>query len=183
MAQSRCLINNGYLSGWSFETKILNYVVWIRKVKVKSLSRVRLFASVDCSPPGSSVHGILQARILEWVAISFSRGSSRPRDWTQVSCIAGRCLTPEPPGKLPVWIKNLTTTKKNLSWHLFCRCACKEEAQASFCVLDLKSIFSGRKTEVAIITQWLGNKLSRRTVRVSTMTGPCFKVKVHSYRM
>ena len=45
---------------------------------------------VDCSPPGSSVHGILQARILEWVAISFSRGSSQPRDWTQVSCIAGR---------------------------------------------------------------------------------------------
>ena len=45
---------------------------------------------VDCSPPGSSVHGILQARILEWVAISFSRGSSQPRDWIQVSCIAGR---------------------------------------------------------------------------------------------
>ena len=45
---------------------------------------------MDCSPPGSSVHGILQARILEWVAISFSRGSSQPRDWTQVSCIAGR---------------------------------------------------------------------------------------------
>ena len=45
---------------------------------------------VDCSPPGSSVHEILQARILDWVAISFSRGSSRPRDWTQVSLIAGR---------------------------------------------------------------------------------------------
>ena len=45
---------------------------------------------VDCSPPGSSIHGILQARILDWVAISFSRGSSRPRDRTQVSCIAGR---------------------------------------------------------------------------------------------
>ena len=44
---------------------------------------------VDCSPPGSSVHGILQARILELVAISFSRGSSWPRDWTQVSRIAG----------------------------------------------------------------------------------------------
>ena len=44
----------------------------------------------DWSPPGSSVHGILQARTLEWVAISFSRGSSRPRDWTQVSCITGR---------------------------------------------------------------------------------------------
>ena len=45
---------------------------------------------VDCSPPSSSVHGILQARILEWVSISFSRGSSQPRDRTQVSHIAGR---------------------------------------------------------------------------------------------
>ena len=47
---------------------------------------------MDCSPPGSSIHGIHQARILEWVAISFSRGSSQPRDWTQVSHIAGRCF-------------------------------------------------------------------------------------------
>ena len=45
------------------------------------------------SPPGSSVHGIFQARILEWVAISFFRGSSQPRDWTQVSRIAGRFFT------------------------------------------------------------------------------------------
>ena len=44
---------------------------------------------MDCSLSGSSVHGILQARILEWVAILFSRGSSQPRDQTQVSCIAG----------------------------------------------------------------------------------------------
>ena len=43
--------------------------------------------------PGSSIHGIFQARILEWVAISFSRGSSRPRDWTQVSHILGRRFT------------------------------------------------------------------------------------------
>ena len=48
---------------------------------------------MDCSLPGSSVHGILQARVLEWVAISFSRGSSRPRDQTQVSRIAGRFFT------------------------------------------------------------------------------------------
>ena len=54
---------------------------------------------VDFSPPSSSVRGILQARILEWVATSFSRGSSRPRDQTQVSHIAGRhfnlCATRE----------------------------------------------------------------------------------------
>ena len=45
---------------------------------------------IDWGLPGSSIHGILQARILEWVAISFSRGSSGPRDHTQVSCIGSR---------------------------------------------------------------------------------------------
>ena len=49
-------------------------------MRAKSLqSCLTLCNAMDCSPPGSSVHGILQARILEWVAISFSRGSSRPR--------------------------------------------------------------------------------------------------------
>ena len=68
-----------------------------------SLSRVQLFCdSMDCGPPGSCVHGISQARILEWVAISFSTGSSQPRDQTHVSCVscsAGRFFTTEPPGK------------------------------------------------------------------------------------
>ena len=49
--------------------------------------------SMDYSPPGSPIHGILQVRILEWVAIPFCRGSSWPRDWTQVSHIAGRFFT------------------------------------------------------------------------------------------
>ena len=48
---------------------------------------------MDCIPPGSSVHEIFQARILEWVAISFSRASSHPRDRTPVSCTAGRFFT------------------------------------------------------------------------------------------
>ena len=48
---------------------------------------------MDCSPPGSSIHGIFQARMLEWVAISFSRRSSQPRDWTRVSCIVGNRVT------------------------------------------------------------------------------------------
>ena len=47
----------------------------------------------DCSLPGSSVHGIFQAIVLEWIAISFSRGSSWPRDQTQVSHIVDRCFT------------------------------------------------------------------------------------------
>ena len=53
-----------------------------------------------CSPPGSSVHGVLQARILGWIAISSSRGSFQPRDQTHFSCtLAGRFFTAEPPGK------------------------------------------------------------------------------------
>ena len=48
---------------------------------------------MDCSLPGSSIHGIFQARVLEWIAISFSRRSSRSRDWTWVSRIVGRCFT------------------------------------------------------------------------------------------
>ena len=47
---------------------------------------------MDCSPPGSSVHGLLQARILEWVAIPFFRGSAQPRGWIWVFCIASRFL-------------------------------------------------------------------------------------------
>ena len=69
--------------------------------EVKSLSRVRLFATpwtvayqaVAYQNCNLSIHGIFQARVLQWVAISFSRGSSRPRNLTQVSRIAGRCFT------------------------------------------------------------------------------------------
>ena len=61
-----------------------------------------LYNPMDCNLPDSSVRGILQARILEWVAISSSKGSSQPRDWTHVSCsswIADGFFTAEPPGK------------------------------------------------------------------------------------
>ena len=61
--------------------------VWVAQ------SCLTLCNHVNCGLPVSSVHGILQARILEWVAISFSSGSSRPRGWTQVSHIAGRFFT------------------------------------------------------------------------------------------
>ena len=54
---------------------------------------------MDCKPPGSYLHGTFQARTLKWVAISFSRGSSQPRNQTHISCIAGRFLTTEPPAK------------------------------------------------------------------------------------
>ena len=72
-----------------------------RKVKVLvAQSCLTVCDPVDCSPwTGSSVHEILQVRIPEWFVIPFSRGSSQPRDQTQVSCMAGSSLPPEPPEK------------------------------------------------------------------------------------
>ena len=75
-----------------------------KKVKVKSCPT--LCDPMDCSLPDFSVHGIFQARILEWVAVSFFRGSSWPRDWTWVSCIVGKRFT--------VW-----ATKKVRKQHIY----------------------------------------------------------------
>ena len=75
---------------------------------------------MDCSPPGSSVHGILQARILEGVAISSSRGSSQLRDQTQVSCIPGGLFiiwATGPPGKCPGLIYSLLPNPYPAPWN------------------------------------------------------------------
>ena len=72
-------------------------------VVVAQLCRI-LCDLMGCSPPGSSVHGILQAGILEWVAIPFSRGSSWPRDWPWVSCLTGGFFTPEDQGSPHIYI-------------------------------------------------------------------------------
>ena len=67
---------------------------WPMKVKLLvTQSCLTLCNPMYCSPPGSSVHGTLQTRILECVTIPFSRGSSQPRDWTWVSCMAGGSFT------------------------------------------------------------------------------------------
>ena len=82
-----------YLFGWVLFP--LPFVLFLKNWKVKvTQSCLTLCDPMDYSLPSSSIHGILQARVLEWVAISFSRGSSWPGDWTQVSCIAGRFLYP-----------------------------------------------------------------------------------------
>ena len=66
-----------------------------------------LFDHVDCSPPGSSVHGIFQTWILAWFANSFSRGSSWPKDWTWVSCTTRKILywLKGKPQKVEIWAK------------------------------------------------------------------------------
>ena len=73
-------------------------VHWIAKSQTNEV-KVAQSCLTLCNPVGYTVHGFLQPRILEWVAFPFSRVSSKPRDWTQVSCIAGRLLLFEPVGK------------------------------------------------------------------------------------
>ena len=83
-------------------------------------SYLTVYNLMDCSPPGSSVHGILQARILEWVAISFSRGSSQPRDRTQFSCTAVRFFT--------IW-----ATREALVYiHITNKCSCEKKNHRNF---------------------------------------------------
>ena len=76
------------------------HLMWVHACSVAK-SCLTLCDPMDCSPPGSSVHGIYQARILEWVAISSPKGSPQPRDWTSpmAPALAGRFFTIEPPGK------------------------------------------------------------------------------------
>ena len=82
-----CLINN-CKEEWYWMLKSLN-----SRINEVTQSCPTLCNPMDYSLPGSYIHGIFQARVLEWVAISFSRGYSWPRDWTQVSRIAGRGFT------------------------------------------------------------------------------------------
>ena len=70
--------------------------------QVTSLMSDSVTPFCDCSLPGSSVHGILQAAMLEWVAMPSFRESSQPRDQTHVSCTAGRFFTTEPPKRKKV---------------------------------------------------------------------------------
>ena len=101
-----------YTKNWIESTKHVS-LDFISSKCIESQSEVTQSCATLCNPivcslPGSSVHGIFQARILEWVAISFSRRSSQLRDWTQVSRIAGRCFT--------LW----ATREAHIQLHMLC---------------------------------------------------------------
>ena len=94
-------------------------------------SCLTLCSPMDCSLPGSSVHGILQTRILEWVDIPSSRGSSQPRDRTWCSCIAGRFFT--------VWVTREAQYKPyiNVVWLARMRLGKKEQSFLLWWLLDI----------------------------------------------
>ena len=97
--------NSSYLSCHVLHvaTTLLKYLLLVTvsvcRTVLVAQSCLTLCDPMDCSLPGFSVHGILQAGILEWTAIPFSRGTSQPRDQTLVSCLAGRFFTVWATGK------------------------------------------------------------------------------------
>ena len=98
MEHSKCYyISKLEMQSDLFNNKFVAYTSSFNPLRLLSLlvtqSCLTLCNPMDCSPPGSSVHGILQEGILEWVATPFCRGSSWPRDRTWVSCVAGGFFT------------------------------------------------------------------------------------------
>ena len=91
--RNKDLQTNKAQSSWKRREKPCEWIEEEVKWSEVAQSCPTLFDPMDYSLPGSSIHGIFQARILEWVAISFARGSSRPRDRTRISRIAGRRFT------------------------------------------------------------------------------------------
>ena len=101
---------------------------------------------MDCSLPGSSLRGIFQTRVLEWVAISFSRISSQPKDRTQVSHIAGRHFT--------VWATRDVESKKGYNWAYLQNINIVTDVENKFMPTKGKGIWEGIncKVEIAIHT-------------------------------
>ena len=99
------------------ENATLNHLISLPAQSCKSCST--FWDPMDCSLPGSSIHGILQVRILKWVAMPTSRGPSRPRDGTLVSCITRGFFTTEPLGN-PCMLIKIHNIKKEIAYGIPC---------------------------------------------------------------
>ena len=119
---------------------------------------------MDCSLPGSFVHGILQAKILAWVAIPFPRASSQPRDWSQVSHIAGRFFTFWASRKthfLPTWCQR---QYPQISWLNKCQFLQVDSEAAStlwsqitwlcYSVLTQDVVLEPKRKDMDVLTAW-----------------------------
>ena len=101
LALSICLLSNissrrCFFKLFQVPSPLYGPNIYVHVCSVAMLCLTLVIPQMDCSPSGPSVYGIFQARILEWVAISYSRGSSQPWNQTHVSCIAGRFFTTKP---------------------------------------------------------------------------------------
>ena len=121
LAQGLIFYGGGRGVGWTERAALTSRHLRARACSVTQAC-LTLCDPMDCSPPGSSVHGIFQARILEWVAISSSRGSSRPRDRTQISYVSLALVA----GSLPL------APPGNRQNHVLHECIIFFRGQASF---------------------------------------------------
>ena len=127
-----------------------------------TLCRVRTVIS-----PGSSVHGILQTRILEWVAISYSRGSSQPRDWTWVSHIAGRFFT--------LWAAGETPSPLGLAYSLAFLSPLTEASRRKGCDCRPQAVAQTQKN-VCRVTTHVSLDAPRPAVPLAWTEPPCLHV-------
>ena len=120
--------------------------IWQNKKSEVAQSCPTIWDPIHCSLPGSSVHGIFQARILEWIAIFFSRGSSWPRNQTQVSCVAGRffidwAMREARRPRFNSWVGKIHWRKDRLPTPVFLGFPCDSDGKESACNAgDLGSI-------------------------------------------
>ena len=140
------------------------------------LSHVRLCNSVDCSPPGSSVYGIFQARILEWVIMS---SSSSPKDWTRISYITDGFFTTEPSGKLMVSLQDYNSSPKRYDSHKSSLCISMDTCSYCFhpiIVNEIQPMSSSPERNLQFIrtVDWLGYP-----VTVFQVCGHLKRVDIH----
>ena len=113
---------------------------------------------MDCSPPGSSVHVVLQARILEWIAISFFRESPRPRNQTQVSCI-GKCILYQGATRKVhtyICIHNISHTYLPYMLHIKYTYICHvQNIYTYICVNVSLEVFKGKDSLFILVSQYL----------------------------
>ena len=137
--------------------------------------------SPDCSPPGSSVHGIFQRRILEWGAIPFSKGSSWPRDPTQVSCIADRFFTIWATREAQLRFSVLALDKsgsEDLRWAVRLREICGTQARFLLCRMMGTSIQSLWELSARVmrkfLAEWMMYGRCTRNVCFHSFHSQCF---------
>ena len=131
----RSLMNGGFRFSDCYPLLVHNSFRGLPRWLMCGQSCLTLCDLMDCSPPGFSVHGISQARILEWVVIPFFRGSSWSRDRTWVSCIVGRFFS--------VWATREANCQRHLEFSEYCEEAAADRLVITFPVTVMWSIFLG----------------------------------------
>ena len=163
-------------------------VIWVRMSVLSCFRRVWLFCNpMDCSPPGSSVHGILQARKLEWVVVPSSRGSSGPRDQpvSLVSpALAGRFFTTSAAWEAPVtWVQVFNWPPSTIYWRKFSRkhktkgdlvFVCEAKLVSSWCQRFCVPLHAGRVVlEDVTFCSWEQMRRARKSGRTLTKPPRC----------